>query len=92
MAKQPQGLTPRKAHNRISAANLSLMAQRLGRCGDINELSGHVCVTQPHDDDVEHMAVQIGGPRDGYVYATWGGKKANTFMPQTLPDPEVPNA
>jgi hypothetical protein len=64
---------PRTA--RISAANLSLMAQRLGRCGDINPITGYVCVTQPHwvegPDAEDHMAVQIGGPNDGYVYATW---------------------
>jgi hypothetical protein len=68
---------------RISAQNLSLLAKRVGRCGDINPLTGHVCVTQPHDtftdpfphaadyDPQEHMAVQIGGPNDGYVYARW---------------------
>lgn len=77
-----------KAANRITAENLSKMATRLGRCGNINSLTGDVCVTQPHDKDVEHMAVQIGGPRDGYVYATWGGTKPNTVMPKTQ---EVPN-
>jgi hypothetical protein len=63
---------------RISAKNLSMMAKRLGRCGDINPLTGYVCVTQPHDepDQVtgkkpQHMAVQIGGPNDGKVYSTW---------------------
>jgi hypothetical protein len=60
---------------RISAENLSLMARRLGRCGDINPITGHVCVTQPHEtlgpDGEDHMAVQIGGPNDGYVYARW---------------------
>lgn len=60
---------------RISAQNLSLMAKRLGRCGDINPITGYVCVTQPHDDDLEHMAIQIGGPYDGRVYSTWGGTK-----------------
>lgn len=64
--------------SRISAQNLSLMAKRLGRCGDINPLTGYVCVTQPHEDDVEHMAVQIGGPKDGTVYSTWGGTKLRT--------------
>ena len=54
------------------------MAKRLGRCGDINEITGYVCVTQPHDEDVEHMAVQIGGPNDGKVYSTWGGRKIRT--------------
>lgn len=63
---------------RISAQNLSILAKRLGRCGDINELTGFVCVTQPHDDDVEHMAVQIGGPNDGKVYSTWGGRKVRS--------------
>lgn len=70
---------------RISATNLSMLAKRVGRCGDINPLTGHVCVTQPHDtynlddpnrnsadyDPQDHMAVQIGGPNDGYVYAQW---------------------
>lgn len=72
---------PRTA--RISAENLSMMAKRLGRCGDINPLTGYVCVTQVHDtysdpfphhadyDPQEHMAMQIGGPNDGYVYARW---------------------
>lgn len=64
--------------SRISANNLSMMAKRLGRCGDVNPLTGYVCVTQPHDDDVEHMAVQIGGPKDGTVYSTWGGHKPRT--------------
>ena len=63
---------------RVSAQNLSLMAKRLGRCGDINEITGYVCVTQPHDEDIEHMAVQIGGPNDGKVYSTWGGRKIRT--------------
>ena len=71
--------------SRISAANLSMLAKRVGRCGDINPLTGHVCVTQPHDtynlddpnrgkadyDPHDHMAVQIGGPNDGYEYARW---------------------
>lgn len=56
---------------RISAQNLSLMAKRLGRCGDINPLTGYVCVTQPHESDVKHAAVQIGGPHDGRVYSEW---------------------
>jgi hypothetical protein len=56
---------------RISAQNLSAMAKRLGRCGDINPLTGHVCVTQQHDSDQEHIAMQIGGPNDGYVYCRW---------------------
>jgi hypothetical protein len=58
-------------HSRISAQNLSLMAKRVGRCGDINPLTGYVCVTQCHSIDEDHMAVQIGGPNDGYVYARW---------------------
>lgn len=66
-----------KAWNNISAERLQYLARRLGRCGDIHPLTGHVCVTQPHDDDVEHMAVQIGGPQDGMVYARWGGTKVN---------------
>ena len=61
--------------SRTSAANLSLMARRLGRCGDVNPITGHVCVTQPHwvegPDAQDHLAVQIGGPNDGYVYARW---------------------
>lgn len=61
---------------RVSAANLSRLAKQVGRCGDICSITGYVCVTQPHDDDVEHMAIQIGGPKDGTIYATWGGKKA----------------
>ena len=85
-------LGPKRAqagrHARVSAANLSKMAQQLGRCGDINPITGLVCVTQPHDPGVEHMAVQIGGPRDGYVYGTWGGTKVNTVMPKTK---EAPN-
>lgn len=60
---------------RISAKNLSMMAQRLGRCGNINPLTGYVCVTQPHEttgpDKQNHMAVQIGGPHDGQVYSEW---------------------
>lgn len=66
-----------RATNRVTAQNLSLLAKRLNRCGDINPITGYVCVTQPHDNDVEHMAVQIGGPRDGFVYATWGGNLRN---------------
>lgn len=63
---------------RISAQNLSMQAKRLGRCGDINEITGYVCVTQPHDDDVEHISMFIGGPRDGQVTSTWGGRKARS--------------
>ena len=75
-----------KASNRITAQNLSLMAKRLGRCGDIDSVTGYVCVTQPHEDDVEHMAIQIGGPFDGHVYARWGGTKLNdlTITTQTI--------
>lgn len=76
---QHMGGVPKAADHpnvsRISAQNLSLMATRLGRCGNINPLTGYVCVTQPHDEDVEHMAVQIGGPNDGKVYSVWGGHK-----------------
>ena len=57
--------------SRISAQNLSLMAKRVGRCGDINPITGYVCVTQPHDSDVLHAAVQIGGQKDGTVYSEW---------------------
>ena len=63
---------------RVSAQNLSMMAKQLGRCGDVNPITGYVCVTQPHDDDLEHMAIQIGGPYDGRVYSTWGGNKLTT--------------
>lgn len=66
------------ATNRVSAANLSRLARTLGRCGDVNEVTGYVCVTQPHDDDVEHMSMFIGGARDGEVTSTWGGRKENT--------------
>jgi hypothetical protein len=76
------------ATSRISAQNLSLMAQQLGRCGAINEITGYVCVTQPHDDDVEHMSMFIGGPRDGQVTSTWGGRKQNTgvILTKKVPD------
>jgi hypothetical protein len=84
---QPMG--PKKAHNRVSAANLARMAQMLGRCGDIDPITGYVCVTQPHDADVMHMAVQIGGPRDGYVYHTWGGTLGNTGLIATQPTPKA---
>lgn len=79
---QHRGGVPRASTHpnasRVSAQNLSLMAKRLGRCGDVNPLTGYVCVTQPHEDCVEHMAVQIGGPHDGQVYSTWGGTKVRT--------------
>jgi len=55
----------------VSAQNLSLMAKRLGRCGDINPLSGYVCVTQPHDKDVKHAAMFIGGELDGQILSEW---------------------
>lgn len=80
-------LGPKRAHNRVSAGNLSKLAQFNGRCGDINPVTGYVCVTQPHDDEVEHMAVQIGGPNDGRVYATWGGRQHNSLMPATKAAP-----
>lgn len=57
--------------SRVSAQNLSLLAKRNGRCGDVNPLTGYVCVTQPHDEETRHMAVQIGGPDDGKVYSEW---------------------
>jgi hypothetical protein len=66
-----------RATGRPSAEYLSFLARMLKRCGDISPLTGHVCVTQPHEDDIEHMAVQVGGPKDGYVYARWGGQKQN---------------
>lgn len=74
------------ATGRPSANYLSFLARKLGRCGDINPLTGHVCVTQPHAEPdgshkTEHMAVQIGGPHDGHVYATWGGVKSNPAQP-----------
>jgi len=65
------------ATNRVSAENLSKMAKLLGRCGDINPITGYVCVTQPHDDDVEHLSMFIGGPRDGEITSRWGGRKVN---------------
>lgn len=80
---------PRQATSRVSAANLSKMAITLGRCGDIDPITGYVCVTQPHDDDVEHMAVQIGGPRDGMVYATWGAYKLGTGSHDVLGSSEL---
>lgn len=64
--------------SRISAQNLSMQAKRLGRCGDINPITGYVCVTQPHDDDVEHISMFIGRSRDGQVTSTWGGRKARS--------------
>lgn len=60
-----------QATSRITAQNLSLLAQRAGRCGNIHPLTGYVCVTQLHDSDVKHMAMQIGGPDDGKVYSEW---------------------
>lgn len=66
-----------KATTRVTAQYLQQLARMLNRCGDIHPLTGDVCVTQPHPDDVEHMAVQIGGPHDGKVYATWGGQRVN---------------
>lgn len=76
------------ATNRVSAQNLSKMAKQLGRCGEINEITGYVCVTQPHDDDVEHMSMFIGGPRDGQVTSTWGGRKNNQGI---IPTESPPN-
>ena len=79
---QRMGGVPKAADHpnasRISAQNFSFMVMCLGWCGDINPLTGYVCVTQLHDEDVEHMAVQIGGPNDGKVYSTWGGHKLRT--------------
>lgn len=72
-----------RARDRVTAQNLSLMAKRLGRCGDIDGVNGYVCVTQPHDEDMEHMAIQIGGPFDGHVYARWGGMKLNDLLVTT---------
>lgn len=77
-----------KASNRITAQNLSNMAKRLGRCGDINPLSGHVCVTQPHEADVMHLAMFIGGARDGEVIAEWGGTIRNSGIIPTLAVPK----
>lgn len=69
------GGPPKAAANskisRISAQNLSMLAKRNGRCGNIHPLTGYVCVTQPHDEDTTHLAVQIGGPNDGKVYSEW---------------------
>lgn len=70
----PKRANPDSRVARISADNLSLMAKRLGRCGHINPITGYVCVTQIHDEDTDHMAVQIGGPLDGKVYSTWSAK------------------
>jgi hypothetical protein len=81
--------TPKQAVNRVSAENLSRLAKQLGRCGDINPITGYVCVTQPHEDDVEHMAIQIGGPNDGKVYSTWGALKPNTNQ---IPTQKLPKA
>lgn len=75
---------PKRAHNRVSAANLSRMAQTLGRCGDIDPITGFVCVTQPHDADVMHMSMYIGGERDGQVTHTWGGTLPNLGIIQTV--------
>jgi hypothetical protein len=77
----------KKATNRVSAQNLSRMAKQLGRCGDIEPTSGWVCVTQPHADDVEHLALQIGGPFDGHIYARWGGRLPNNLV---IPTQAVP--
>lgn len=77
-----------KAGNRITAQNLSLLAKRLQRCGDVDPLTGYVCVTQCHDPDVQHMAVQIGGVRDGFVYHTWGGSLPNNLY---VPAQAVPS-
>lgn len=79
--------TPKQATNRVTAENLSRLAKQLGRCGDINPITGYVCVTQCHEPDQEHMAIQIGGPNDGKVYSTWGGTQLNTSQipTQTLP-------
>jgi hypothetical protein len=66
---------------RITAERLQYLARCLGRCGDIHPLTGHVCITQPHEPEIEHMAVQIGGPQDGMVYATWGGTRPNDALP-----------
>ena len=65
----PRGI--KKATGRVSAANLSRMAKQFGRCGDINPITGYVCVIQIHDDSVKHAAVQIGGPADGKVFSEW---------------------
>lgn len=86
----PAGLAPKRAHDRVSAENLSRMAIKLGRCGDINPITGYVCVTQPHPPDAEHMAVQIGGPSDGKVYSRWGGtaENQNQISTQKLAKPD----
>ena len=62
---------PRKATGRVSAANLSRLARQLGRCGDINPITGYVCVIQIHDEDTKHAAIQIGGVEDGRVFSEW---------------------
>lgn len=64
----------KQASNRVTAQSLSQMAKALGRCGDVNPITGYVCVTQPHSDEDDHMSMFIGGPRDGQVTSTWSAK------------------
>lgn len=75
MAQKQQIGPPKASSNpntsRITAENLARLAKNNGRCGDIHPLTGYVCVTQPHDAETMHMAVQIGGPHDGKVYSEW---------------------
>lgn len=69
--KGPPQAGPDSRIARITANNLQRLAKLNGRCGDINPLTGYVCVTQPHDKDILHAAIQIGGPNDGKVYSEW---------------------
>lgn len=74
-ARASGGLVKR-ARSLVDAQNLSMLAKQNGRCGDVNRITGYVCVVQPHEEDLDHIACQIGGANDGYVYARWGGKGA----------------
>jgi hypothetical protein len=71
----PRNTAPRASSHpntaRVSAQNLSRMAKQLGRCGDINPLTGYVCAIPVHDKNAKHTAIQIGGPNDGKIYSEW---------------------
>lgn len=73
------GQGPKQAASRIGGKQLSLMAKRLNLCGDIDPVTGYVCVVTELAHDLSrslgmpltHQARQVGGPKDGLVYGEW---------------------
>lgn len=62
---------PSYSMNKETVEQRSKTLRAQGRCGSISEGCVYVCTLMSHDDERNHQQQELGGAKDGMVYAEW---------------------